>query len=1548
MEKTLQNYIRTLVLFFCLGTNLFAQCPEEDINFSDDPNVVDCAGTFDFNGQLCPGDQIFFNLEQDILVPPNTQINWYKDTDSNVDPIPANFIGTSEITANPSTVAPCSPCPELLGIMVDACQGQQPNANFGAEPNNEFVVIGSGGGFNTSEIFLDLAIGNNFEPGGTAPGSNADIGVGQPCTITTPSTNIISNVLQSVSCVDVFAAGPNTDIPAGAIFLLFTSCTATPFYDFEELCANGAPIYIGQSTCCRTIGAFTNGSDSGFRTTILEFDCGCNSSITHDTGNPILMSIPPTSGGGIVYFDINDNLVYESTNCVAPPVNVIPLPSVTSNVSPYTYTVSPDDCGNTITIQGVLTPTFDGCNDAMTATFEFTVACETPDLGEAEICVGQTINLDDLLDPNYLDGFWFDNSGQLMEFTATETGDQEINFFSTDCCVLQTSTTITVTEGETVMTVTDTTLCPGQSEIDLDGLILETTIPMGEWSGDGVTGNNFDPAGFQDETVSVFFTPEECGPMSEVNIIIAAAPELMINATICASNSITINGEVYDINRSTDTQLIPAMTGCDTVVNIQINFLDQPESMLVDSICMDGELMVGDSTFNMDKLNGEVIFSGASVEGCDSIVFVNLNIIAPVPPTNIIRSICPGETFEVAGTIYDQDLLSGTEIIKAVNGCDSTINVMLTLREDATNEINVSLCANQDTTINMITYSETNLGGRDTIANGALNGCDSILVVNIEILPAVIGPTINMEICRGDNTEFVFDNETFNEDNLTGMGILPAANGCDSIIPVELILVENISGPDFFRSLCEDSNFSVTFGADTFDSSNPTGTARIQASNGCDSVFLVNLIFNGDIIGEDFETSECSGSGFEVTFGSQTFSEMNPTGMATLQTAEGCDSTFNVVLTFQDEVQGPDFTNTDCAGSGFAVTFGSSTFDETNPMGMATIPSAAGCDSTFNVVLTFQDEVQGPDFTNTDCAGSGFAVTFGSSTFDETNPMGLATIPSAAGCDSTFNVVLTFQDEVQGPDFTNTDCAGNGFAVTFGSTTFDETNPMGLATLPSAAGCDSTFNVVLTFGQETESVIEDNFCSGQNAQVTVGTQVFDETNPMGSVRLDNQNAQGCDSIVIVNLNFENINFELLGNEAICSGDTAVLNIVTNSTDIFDLTLNDSNGNETTFEDIQNGSMIEVSPQSTMTFFVSNITGIACELDLADLFLEIEVSNIEVDIMAGDVDGQPLSCTSANDATLEAIVIGAIGEVNYLWDQGAQTSTLENLGVGTYSVIVTDELGCTDTETIELQSQDSVSIDFIAEASLCDANVGTITIFDITLSNENGFSLFLDDILAPISNLEFPVSFTTNGGMHELVVIDDGGCRWVEEFEIVNVDPNELIIEQQDPFVIESGGSIALDINANFVIDSISWSASDALSCTNCLNPIASPLNTTLFRAEVFDIQGCNIFTNVTVIVDKVQNVYIPNIFSPNEDGFNDQFYVFGNVEVAQVREFHIYDKWGNQVFTAENIPANDPASGWDGKYRGERMQPGVFVYYGIIEFIDGSELFIEGDVTLIK
>jgi len=92
-------------------------------------------------------------------------------------------------------------------------------------------------------------------------------------------------------------------------------------------------------------------------------------------------------------------------------------------------------------------------------------------------------------------------------------------------------------------------------------------------------------------------------------------------------------------------------------------------------------------------------------------------------------------------------------------------------------------------------------------------------------------------------------------------------------------------------------------------------------------------------------------------------------------------------------------------------------------------------------------------------------------------------------------------------------------------------------------------------------------------------------------------------------------------------------------------------------------------------------------------IEVQVSNLNVDLFPSDMNGAPLACPNDDSASIEAIVTGAVGSVDYSWNQGGQGPILENIGAGLYSVIVTDEAGCTDTETVELQSQDSINIDF---------------------------------------------------------------------------------------------------------------------------------------------------------------------------------------------------------------------------------------------------------------
>ena len=96
---------------------------------------------------------------------------------------------------------------------------------------------------------------------------------------------------------------------------------------------------------------------------------------------------------------------------------------------------------------------------------------------------------------------------------------------------------------------------------------------------------------------------------------------------------------------------------------------------------------------------------------------------------------------------------------------------------------------------------------------------------------------------------------------------------------------------------------------------------------------------------------------------------------------------------------------------------------------------------------------------------------------------------------------------------------------------------------------------------------------------------------------------------------------------------------------------------------------------------------------------------------------------------------------------------------------------------------------------------------------------------------------------------------------------------------------------------------------------------------------------ITVVDDR--NVFVPNIFTPNEDGKNDELHVLGK-GISEI-DWAIYDRWGAKVFQT-----NDTQGGWDGSFKGKKMNAGVVVYALQVTFYDGQVQKYTGNVTLIR
>jgi gliding motility-associated-like protein len=159
--------------------------------------------------------------------------------------------------------------------------------------------------------------------------------------------------------------------------------------------------------------------------------------------------------------------------------------------------------------------------------------------------------------------------------------------------------------------------------------------------------------------------------------------------------------------------------------------------------------------------------------------------------------------------------------------------------------------------------------------------------------------------------------------------------------------------------------------------------------------------------------------------------------------------------------------------------------------------------------------------------------------------------------------------------------------------------------------------------------------------------------------------------------------------------------------------------------------------------------------------------------------------------------------------------------------------------------------------------------------------------------------------------------------------------------IDRGYSVTLNAVPASPGNTYSWTPSYALSCTNCPSTVASPTVTTTYYVTITDTSGCSKIDSVVIVVRVCGSLYLPNVFSPNGDGYNDVLYVYGNC--IQTMELMIFDRWGNKVFES-----TDPKTGWDGTYKGSPMNADSYVYtLKIIDF-DNNTTFKKGTITLMR
>ena len=658
----------------------------------------------------------------------------------------------------------------------------------------------------------------------------------------------------------------------------------------------------------------------------------------------------------------------------------------------------------------------------------------------------------------------------------------------------------------------------------------------------------------------------------------------------------------------------------------------------------------------------------------------------------------------------------------------------------------------------------------------------------------------------------------------------------------------------------------------------------------------------------------------------------------------GCTSVAIATVT-ETSLISSNITEDLCQGE--SITIHGVVFSESNPSGTITIPGLNGaCDTVINVNCTILPPAV-YDITQTLCIGQ--SITVNGTLYDQNNPTGVEFLPgmSFAGCDSTIFINLAFYPPAI-LDLQQTLCPGQ--AITIGNQVFNEANPTGTVILPNAAvsGCDSLVNVNLIFGNSTFGSLTDTLCPGES--IAIGTEQFDQDHPTGSVIFPGGGSGGCDSVLNVSISFfPVIEAGLSGDASICAGDSTPLVLHLTDNVVADIVYNSFVWGSQVLSGVSDGYTFLVAPGQSDTYYIVaiNIPGYNCTPVITQGAV-VQVSNLALTTeIESDFNGFSVSCYGAADGSASVAVSGGVTPYSYQWSNGSTTPMATGLTAGMIFVTVSDAAGCSHTDSLLLMEPLPLNLDATATAPFCYGDLNGSILVGGGEGSVPVQSYSLDGVFyQAVDSLPFEIPFL-GSGLYELSVLDDNGC--VSVMEITIPSPVPPSVELGEDIFLTLGDSVLLTAQVNFNLDTATWSPMDYLRIKDLLDVVSTPLETVLYTITVTDANGCIATDALTVFVENTKSVFVPNVFSPNNDGINDILTIFAyGGQLKEINSFAIYDRWGNEVFHATHFQPNDFQVGWDGKYRGEPMDPAVFGWFAEVVFIDGTVSLFKGDITLVR
>jgi len=495
--------------------------------------------------------------------------------------------------------------------------------------------------------------------------------------------------------------------------------------------------------------------------------------------------------------------------------------------------------------------------------------------------------------------------------------------------------------------------------------------------------------------------------------------------------------------------------------------------------------------------------------------------------------------------------------------------------------------------------------------------------------------------------------------------------------------------------------------------------------------------------------------------------------------------------------------------------------------------------------------------------------------------------------------------------------------------------------LQNFEGCDSLVIVDLTEIVTPVLNIDVDICDGDT--LSIGSTPFTQTGIYQEVLTS---VFGCDSII--NLDLFTIVCNITSDDSftppICFGESSGsidFNIV-NGTPPFTYTWMDLNNTLSGAGNIASaGEIATINNLPKGTYLIT----ILDDFGNSDVIISevTEPSEMSLDFAASDFNGVNVSCENSVDGNLQALATGGVPNYIYAWSSNQTTDLINNLPAGNYTVTVTDNSGCSIVENFEMFAPTALNLTADFSNPICD---GPSTGFVNVIQNSGGIAPYTFSL----DGNNFTPDLLFEGlteGTYELEMMDANGCI----FSIMEtlVAPQIPTIDLGENVVINLGEVFTFQTAFNNVnLQEIIWTPSDGFDCEDCFAPTFLPLNSGNYTLFVSSEDDCPATDSMTITVNKFRQFFAPNAFSPNFDGYNDYFTLYGGPEVELIKKLSVFNRWGAVIFEGNDLESSVDTQGWDGTFNGKTVNTDVYIWMAEIQFLDGEVISYSGDLTVTK